>query len=96
MPFPSNPTVDQQYTFSGRVYIWTGKVWNIFSNGGTAADQDLNTTDDVQFNSVMFPDGSILRSANFDGGNAVGVGFNVLDGGDATTVGSGAIDGGCC
>ena len=25
--FPSNPALNEQYTFSGRTWIWTGSVW---------------------------------------------------------------------
>lgn len=27
MTFPSSPTLNQQYTFAGRVWQWTGVAW---------------------------------------------------------------------
>ena len=32
--FPSNPTVNDQFTVGTRTFIWDGTVWNAVSSGG--------------------------------------------------------------
>lgn len=41
--FPSSPTLNQQYTFAGRTWIWTGSAWQ---SVGTA--QGLTGTQGIQ------------------------------------------------
>lgn len=35
MSFPANPALGQQHTLDGRVYVWSGHVWNLSAAGGS-------------------------------------------------------------
>jgi len=40
--FPTSPSVNQQYTFGGRTWIWNGSAWGSYNPGITAYVSTLN------------------------------------------------------
>jgi hypothetical protein len=40
--FPSNPAVNDQYTFAGRTWVWNGSAWDSYNPGITAYVSRLN------------------------------------------------------
>jgi collagen type VII alpha len=40
--FPTSPSVNQQYTFGGRTWIWNGSAWDSYNPGITAYVSTLN------------------------------------------------------
>lgn len=58
MSFPANPTVDQQHTFNGRVYVWTGQTWNLFTTGNVGATGPQGATGPSGTNGATGPQGA--------------------------------------
>lgn len=70
--FPSNPTPNQEYTSGSLTYKWNGTSWiGVVAGSSNIFDQDLNTTDNVIFNSVTFPNDT-TQSTAFTGTGDVG------------------------
>lgn len=78
MSFPSNPNVGQQHTVDNRIYVWSGRVWNLATSGDiNPFDQSLNTTDAPTFDSVQaaayqLPNNTAVAAGTYDnnlGGN---------------------------
>ena len=42
LDFPSNPAVNESYTFNGRTWIWNGAAWDSYNPGITAYVQAVN------------------------------------------------------
>lgn len=57
MAFPASPTVGQQATESGRLYQWTGTVWNFVSVvAGHAATHGAGSSDAVTIQTSQISD----------------------------------------
>jgi hypothetical protein len=57
MSFPSSPTVGQQHTEGGRLYEWTGSVWNLVATvTGHASQHAANGSDPLTLTSSQISD----------------------------------------
>lgn len=70
--FPNSPTVDDEFTADGRIWVWTGAVWN----AKQVTSLDLTDLADVTVTTAS--NGDIIR---YNG--TTWINDNTIDGGSA-------------
>jgi len=94
LDFPSNPTVNEQYVYAGRTWVWNGAAWDSYNPGITAYVSRLNgftggvTLAEGSNVTISSANNVITISSSGSGGGSSGVSsFNGLTGA-VTGVGS--------
>jgi hypothetical protein len=93
LDFPSNPTVNEQYVYAGRTWVWNGAAWDSYNPGITAYVSRLNgftggiTLAEGSNVTISSANNVITISSSASGASSVVTSFNGLTGA-VTGVGS--------
>ena len=96
LDFPSNPTVNEQYVYAGRTWVWNGAAWDSYNPGITAYVSRLNgftggvTLAEGSNVTISSANNIITISSSASGSSSVVTSFNGLTG---TVTGVGSFNG---
>lgn len=94
--FPTTPSVDQQYSFGGKTWIWTGQAWRLYPQGAINDITIGNITPAAGTFTNLSATGSITATGNISGNYFIGNGSQLTgvtadSGGFPITAGSSNI-----